>query len=338
MSLKKSSIRDVAALAGVSISTVSRILNNHEMAKRIQPEIRENVLRCAKELNYVPNANVKRVFTNEAGIIGLVVPSYLKMEMHVFEDGHLRRMISGIEAGLGEEDSRLLLIFNDDRFMARQEYTSLILSRNVDGLIVWGAQPDEEYWRKSVEAELPIVFAVTTPGEPSGFNYIINATRRAMCDALDRLVNRGHRSILYLKEYLPSFLIREQEAALSEYQKRHPEIAIETLVVPECDFKTFFKEHLENTDSETAVLTYNYTRAEEVFRVLAEAEIEVPGRVELIAGYSFESSRNWISTMVVDDYRIGREAVRGLFKLIRGEINGIQKEIPSTFFSGKTTC
>ena len=59
MSLKKCSIRDVAALAGVSISTVSRILNNHEKAKTIPPEVHKRVQECARQLEYVPNANAR---------------------------------------------------------------------------------------------------------------------------------------------------------------------------------------------------------------------------------------------------------------------------------------
>ena len=106
--MKKCSIRDVAALAGVSISTVSRILNNHEKAKTIPPEVHKRVQECARQLEYVPNANARRVFSHRAGIIGLLVPSYRQMKMHIFEDGHLRRLISGIEEGLGENKYRLL--------------------------------------------------------------------------------------------------------------------------------------------------------------------------------------------------------------------------------------
>ena len=169
MSLKKCSIRDVAALAGVSISTVSRILNNHEKAKTIPPEVHKRVQECARQLEYVPNANARRVFSHRAGIIGLLVPSYRQMKMHIFEDGHLRRLISGIEEGLGENKYRLLLIFNDEQFQENREYMSLIRSQDIDGLLVWGAQPDEEYWREPVEAGLPVVFAVTLPGKPASF-------------------------------------------------------------------------------------------------------------------------------------------------------------------------
>ena len=149
MSEKKSSIRDVAQLAGVSISTVSRVLNDPERAKSIPPEMRERVRQAVEALRYVPNFNARRVFMHRAEEIGLLIPSSRNLGMPIFEDRHLAKLVSGIEAGLEESNYRLLLIFNDERFVERREYLSLIQSQHVDGLIVWGAQSTEEYWRRS---------------------------------------------------------------------------------------------------------------------------------------------------------------------------------------------
>ena len=66
MSEKKSSIRVVAQLAGVSISTVSRVLNDPERAKSIPPEMRERVRQAVEALRYVPNFNARRVFMHRA--------------------------------------------------------------------------------------------------------------------------------------------------------------------------------------------------------------------------------------------------------------------------------
>jgi len=337
MIAKKTTIRDVSQAAGVSISTVSRVLNNREKAKTVPPEIREQVMKCAGDLNYVPNANVRRVFTRRAGIIGLVVPSFFKMKMHIFEDGHLRRLISGIEAGIETSDYRLLLIFNDDRFIAKKEYLSLIQSQNVDGLIVWGAQPGEDYWNEPVEAGLPVIFAVTIPGVPSGFNYVVNANRIAVRTALDELVAKGHRKILYVNQKSPQFLLAELDAGVEKYREEHPEVTIETFSIPEFEFDLISPKQFSVEDSPTAILAYNYAKAEGIFHVLVKEGLRIPEDAEMIACYSFTSRKNWISTMLVDDFEIGKETVLGLLQLIDEPSRKIQMVVPSKYSPGKTT-
>lgn len=336
MIARKSTIRDVSQLAGVSISTVSRVLNNREKAKTIPEEIRKRVFASARELSYVPNANVSRLFTHRSGIIGLVVPSYIKMGMHIFEDGHLRRLISGIEAGIGESECRLLLIFNDDRFRERREYMSLIQAQNVDGLIVWGAQPGEEYWREPVEAGLPILFAVTVPIESDRCSYILNATRSGTVQAFETLADHGHRRILQLRETRNAFLEQNMEAAAAEFSRLRPDVKIEVQDIrysgTEIDLDRF-----RRPDGVTAVLTYNYSMAAEVRETLAANGIRVPEEVELISCYCYQSRNNRISSLVVNDFEIGRSAVRNLLQIIEQPDLIFREELPPEVFAGETT-
>lgn len=338
MSLKKCSIRDVAALAGVSISTVSRILNNHEKAKTIPPEVHKRVQECARQLEYVPNANARRVFSHRAGIIGLLVPSYRQMKMHIFEDGHLRRLISGIEEGLGENKYRLLLIFNDEQFQENREYMSLIRSQDIDGLLVWGAQPDEEYWREPVEAGLPVVFAVTLPGKPEApFNYVINATREGARRALQLLLDRGHRRIMYLRETGKArFLVEQMDLAVREMEQQRPDLKLEWVDISrKCEDLPV--ERFRQPLPPTAILSYNYAMAEEAIGVLAAAGYRVPDNLEVVSCYSFQSKKGWVSTIVVDDFEIGRLAAEAIQKLIEQPDYRVRLEVPAELIQRKTT-
>lgn len=333
---KKSTIRDVSQLAGVSISTVSRVLNNREKARTIPAEVRKRVLACAEQLNYVPNANARRVFTHRAGIIGLLVPSHTRMNMHIFEDGHLTRLISGVEAGIENSDFRLLLIFNDKRFMDDREYMSLIQSQNIDGLLVWGAQPSETFWQEPVEAGLPIVFAVTVPGPLEQYNYTINATRAGTRKALELLASHGHRRILQLHETRNAFLERQMDAEIAEFLRERPGITIDVQ-----DIRSSGDEIavplFRRPGAPTAVLAYNYSMGVEAYGRLAEAGIRVPDEIEIVSCYSYQSRKSWVSTVVVDDYEIGRTAVKNLQKLIESPDRRLQAEIPFSFFFGQTT-
>lgn len=334
---RKSTIRDVSELAGVSISTVSRILNNREKAKTVPEEVRNRVLQCADELNYVPNANARRVFTHRAGIIGLLVPSHTRMDMHIFEDGHLTRLISGVEEGIGKSDYRLLLIFNDERFMKKREYMSLVQSQNIDGLLVWGAQPNETYWREPVEAGLPIMFAVTAPGKAEQFHFVGNATRQGTRIALDEFRRGGHRNILYIRDPKKQFILSEIDTAIQQFQVDCPEIRLETLCLEFEQRDDLPYDRFLTPGGPTAILAYNYAMAADAVKALRNHGFRVPDDLEVIAAYSFRSRKNRMSTIEVDDFEIGRTAITNLLRLIESPEKPAQNEIPCRLFLGETT-
>ena len=70
--MKKATIHDVAKKAGVSVTTVSRVLNNRGY---ISDEMKEKVMTAIKELNYIPNEIARSFFTNKTNFVGLIVPT-----------------------------------------------------------------------------------------------------------------------------------------------------------------------------------------------------------------------------------------------------------------------
>ena len=346
MSEKKSSIRDVAQLAGVSISTVSRVLNDPERAKSIPPEMRERVRQAVEALRYVPNFNARRVFMHRAEEIGLLIPSSRNLGMPIFEDRHLAKLVSGIEAGLEESNYRLLLIFNDERFVERREYLSLIQSQHVDGLIVWGAQATGVYWREPVAAGLPLVFACTIPGEADAFNHVVNATRQGVEQVLSLLYRNGHRHIVFMPERKlvnwrewkkERFLSLEMQQAVREFRAAHRDLNLEMSPFYFDVAEKLQPELFGRPDSPSAVATYNYNMAEEVYRHLTAIGVRVPEEVELFSCYGFVSSRNWISSIEVDDFEMGRRAAGSLLELIETPKLRVRLEIPGTLRLNRTT-
>ena len=85
------------------------------------------------------------------------------------------------------------------------------------------------------------------------------------------------------------------------------------------------------------MLAYNYSMGVEAYGRLAEAGIRVPDEIEIVSCYSYQSRKSWVSTVVVDDYEIGRTAVKNLQKLIESPDRRLQAEIPFSFFFGQTT-
>lgn len=124
-------IKDVAALAGLNVSTVSRILNNRGY---ISLEAQEKVRRAMEQLNYQPNELARALSKRQTGMLGLLVPHI----MHPY----FARIISHVERAAFDERLKLLLCCSREDDEREQEYLELCKSNRVDGLIVCSGTVD----------------------------------------------------------------------------------------------------------------------------------------------------------------------------------------------------
>lgn len=193
------SIREVAQHVGLSICTVSKVLNNCENFKILE-STRKRVLEVAQELNYVPNINAKRLFQRKSGILGLIVPSQTEGD-NVFADHHFINIMSGMERCLADSNYSLLLKFNNKAIKDPAKYLKLLRNGSVDGLLIWGAHSsDIRYYRELAKNNVPHLFITSLPEPESntGFNFIHSDYESSSERLTARLLERGCRKLLYL--------------------------------------------------------------------------------------------------------------------------------------------
>lgn len=121
----KPKINDVAKLAGVSPTTVSRVLNNRGY---ISEETRENVYKAMNELNYFPNDLARSLFNKRTNLIGLIFPTISNPFF-----GELTFHIENICAQLGY---KVLLCNSLNQIDEEEKYLGMLLRNQVDGIIV----------------------------------------------------------------------------------------------------------------------------------------------------------------------------------------------------------
>ena len=143
---KRATIRDVATVAGVSIGTVSRVLNGKSVSNRVL----ESVNSAIKDLSYTPNAAAQSMRTNSTRAIGLVVNDISNP------------LFSGIAKGLDEVLSRndySLLIANTDNDPQREQVIIKSLTqRRVDGLVIAVSNEGDDYIKSLLRnVEFPVV-------------------------------------------------------------------------------------------------------------------------------------------------------------------------------------
>ena len=217
-------IYEVAAHAGVSISTVSLALNRPD---RVGPPTRERVLRVVEELGFVPKASAVARARRGAGRIGVLAPFTSYTSYH--------RRLRGVMEGL--RGSGLDIVVYDHESAAESTaplLSSLPLSRHLDGLLVMGLPLEPATADRLAHSDLPAVLVDT---DPLGFNAVTIDDERAGWLVGRHLVDGGHARVAFVHEP------QHSKAFISQGQRRlaglrraydeagHPSGAVREVVV-----------------------------------------------------------------------------------------------------------
>ena len=215
----KATIIDVAAKAGVSVATVSRVVNANYPVKE---ETRKRVLAAIDSLQYVPNLQARELNMKRSSTIGVVVPSLYNM--------FFAEVIDGIEEHLRQDAYSLLLCCakND----SRQEAKCImdLMGRNVCGIIVISPNTEnmETNFYDGIAKKLPLVFVNSYVKIPH-VSYAANDEAQGTKEALAFLWNLGHRKILFVRGINSDSYRIKEEAYVSFMQEKQvlcPELIV----------------------------------------------------------------------------------------------------------------
>ena len=185
MATRMSSIKDVARLAGVSISTVSRVLNN---SCPVSADKRERVEAAARELGYVPNPAARSLLLRKTGVLGVVVP---------FATGEFfSEFLSGVDQTASDHNYFLLISISH---RSDQDLRTAVanLNKRVDGLLVWAPEVRASDVKSLVSHDLPMVF-LNSLSHSNGDDLIDFDNYGGMYALASLLIRQGHRDIAFL--------------------------------------------------------------------------------------------------------------------------------------------
>jgi len=122
----KVTIQDIAQEAGVSVTTVSLVLNNRP--NRIPSETKQRIFEIAKRHHYVPNFMAKGLVSKQSRTIGLIIPD--------IENIFFSSLAKHIEEALTKEGYSMFLVNTNDQFNEEMKLLSLLVARGIDGLLI----------------------------------------------------------------------------------------------------------------------------------------------------------------------------------------------------------
>ncbi|MDQ2757200.1 MAG: LacI family transcriptional regulator [Actinomycetota bacterium] len=198
---ERATMRDVAALAGVSLKTVSRVVNGETT---VAPELVEKVNRAASRLAYRHNlsaSNLRRG-SSRTGVIGALLQdvgnSFSASLLRSLEDTARTRRDVVLTASLDEEADREHILVAD------------LVSRRVDGLVMMAASTDQTYLEADLRAGLRVVFVDREPHGVVADCVLVDNVRGAIAGT-SHLVEHGHRRIAYLADLVTIETARQRQ-------------------------------------------------------------------------------------------------------------------------------
>lgn len=270
---RRATLRDVASLAGVDYSTVSRVLRGTRDAAT-RPETRERIKKAAKELNYHPNRLARALRTARANYVGVVVTDLANPTN--------REMIYSIEKVAGAVGVTTVIYHVDDKHRPSHTLWQIAADSHVDGLII-AARLVIEGEFGSVD-DLPCAVVVVNETEIIDDFVALDHAEGARL-ATQHLIDLGHRNISLLpgepgmlnarrriegyKKSIQAAKLREDIAICSGYGPDETFDAISTL--------------FEGGKGPTAVLTATLPMAMASLAALRERGLQVPRDISLIS-------------------------------------------------------
>lgn len=188
MTKKRATSQDVAALAGVSRTTVSFVLNDVK-GSNISAETRQRVLDAAESLDYVPDAAAQALASRRAQAIGLVMT---RSPHHITTDAFLPQIIGGLMDVIRDTKLRLLIEYVEEEHQDRA-YLELIRAKHIDGLILLTPKIDDAGLRTPEMETAPTVLMGEIKG--SNLHFVDVDNQLAAQKAVEYLLELGHTQI-----------------------------------------------------------------------------------------------------------------------------------------------
>lgn len=316
-------IKDVARRAGVSVGTVSHVLNG---TAPVREATRRRVLQAIRELDYHPTAAARSLKNRRTGVIGIV--RALEGEQRAgFEasDQVFLEFLAGVQDEAMAQDVGLLLLASPPGEAEQQVYERLVRSRQVDGFILMGTRVYDRRIAYLLEQDFPFVAFGRSPSL-AAFPYVDMDGRQGIADAVAHLASLGHRRIAYIEPPDRLACTHDRRAGFREAMAAHGLTVDESLVLPGDFTPESGQENmvrlLERADPPTAVLTPNDLAAIGAIRVARARGLAVGRDVSIVGFDDIPLAAHWqppLTTIHQPTRQIGAQVCRMLLALLSGE-------------------
>lgn len=239
-------IKDVAKLAGVSPSTVSRVISDNP---KISEETKARVSAVINELNYHPNVIARSLANSSTNMLGLILPNN---EEDLFKNPFFIQIMTGISIYAQKNGYYIMYTFGNDEKDELNYIKNYTNSKMADGIILLTSRPNDKCISYLKKHNYPFV-VVGRPEIAEETLWVDNDNIKAMYDVVNNLISKGHRKIAFIGGPKDFNMSRDRLMGYTRALEEHGIKVVNGLIVQENDFsencgyramKKIFKSHV----------------------------------------------------------------------------------------------
>ncbi len=308
-------VREIARRLNISPSTVSRALSDHP---RIGLRTKMRVKKLAEELGYEPNRQAIAFKQRKTFTLGLILPG---LQEEFFSD-----VITGIEDVALQKGYSVLIGQSHNDIVQEKQILKTMLEHRVDGLLISISKDtaDISYFKEHNKYNIPIVFFDRVPQDSSAIHAVWCNIYDTTIQAIDYLVQNGHKRIAFLRGPATLKIKDERIRAYKDSISKHglsenPEYVLRSDLSSHSTWKGM-KHLLQLAEPPDAVIAFNDTVALDAIRFSREQGLKINTDI------CFVSYGNWSITEYMDSrplisieqfpYEQGSKAAELLFEIL----------------------
>lgn len=324
-------IKDIAKLAGVSHSTVSRSLNDSPL---ISDSTKERVKKIAADMDFEFNSSARSLSTSKTGTIGIIYPETYDTFGNTLYLGLLIRAIRGELESAGLDS---LGTFPVNHFTGESHIKKLISRKKVDGFLILHSEVSAEDWEYIDKMEVPSVILHFLPRnrDISALNCFFNDNEEGGFIATDHLVKSGCRNILSLTEAEPGQEFGERTRGYKRALESHGlPFKEEDLLKGVCSYEFGYSSIMSLEKERLGQITGVFAQADlialGVVEGLRERGIKIPEKIRVVGYDDTELGkylRPRLTTVHQPREELARNACSRLIDILNGDNSGVVRKV-----------
>ncbi|MEG6574797.1 LacI family DNA-binding transcriptional regulator [Caldibacillus debilis] len=313
-------INEIAKLANVSRTTVSRVLNN---SGYVSDEARARVLKVIEETGYVPSHQAKSLRTKQTKVVGVILPK--------ISTGTSSRVVMGMDEVFSERGYQILLANTNLQREKEIEFLNLLKSRRVDGIILLATNIDEKLVKEIENIDIPFV---AVGQEIPHCSYVVHDDYNAAKTITYKLIEKGRKHIAFIGVYESDYAVGVlRKRGYIDALKEH-DLAIEPSLIAVCDFKlesgykAMEKIMMNAPVFPDGVFAATHRLAIGAMQYLKEKNVKIPDEISVASIGDSDLSKIYSPALTTIDYEYeeaGRKAAEILLRQIEEKNNEQQK-------------